>query len=78
MMPSTKKLQAALLDATCQVFKADPDATSVNKVRKQAEADLGLNDGFFSTSEWKQTSKELIKGHVVCSACSPLVTPTFK
>ena len=65
MAPSTKKLRAALIDATCQIFQAEPDATTVNKVRKQAEADLSLDDGFFASAEWKQSSKQIIKDHVV-------------
>lgn len=65
MAPSAKKLRSALLDATCQVFKAEPDATSVNKVRKQAEENLGLEEGFFLSSDWKQQSKTMIKGFVV-------------
>lgn len=65
MAPSAKKLETALIDATCQVFKAEPDATSVNKVRRQAEENLELEDGFFAGGQWKQKSKSLIKEYVV-------------
>lgn len=65
MAPTTKKLKSALVDATVQVFAAEPDATTVNKVRKQAETNLSLESGFFSGAEWKQSSKDLIKEHVV-------------
>ncbi|KAL6852984.1 hypothetical protein ACO1O0_007533 [Amphichorda felina] len=64
MAPSAKKLETALIDATCQVFKAEPDATSVNKVRRQAEENLELEDGFFAGEQWKQKSKSLIKEYV--------------
>lgn len=65
MAPPAKKLESALIDATCQVFEAEPDATSVNKVRKQAEENLALEDGFFAAGNWKQKSKNLIKEYVV-------------
>lgn len=65
MAPSAKTLEAALVDATCEVFKAKPDATSVNKVRRQAEENLGLDEGFFAGAQWKQKSKSLIKEYVV-------------
>jgi hypothetical protein len=65
MASNTKKLKSALVDATVDVFNAEPDATTVNKVRKQAETNLGLEPGFFSGAEWKQSSKDLIKEHVV-------------
>lgn len=65
MAPSEKELEAALIDATCAVYEAEPDATSVNKVRKQAEDKLGLEDGFFADGDWKSKSKEIIKKYVV-------------
>lgn len=68
MAPSAKKLEAALIDATCQVFKAEPDATTVNKVRRQAEENLGMEDGFFAGAQWKLKSKSLIKEYVVSVA----------
>lgn len=65
MAPSDDKIEQALLDATYQVYRAAPDDTSVNKVRKQAEEDLGLDDGFFASGEWKKKSKDVIKARVV-------------
>ena len=70
MAPSTGELESALVDATCEVFEAEPDATSVNKIRKQAEDDLNLKDGFFADGEWKQKSKAIIKQYVVRTASS--------
>lgn len=74
MAPSSKKLKSALVDATVQVFNAEPDATTVNKVRKQAETNLSLEPGFFSGAEWKQSSKDLIKEHVVRVGAFPMLS----
>lgn len=68
MPPSEDEIEQALLDATYQVYQATPDETTVNKVRKQTEENLSLDDGFFSSAEWKQKSKSLIKDRVVCFA----------
>ena len=65
MAPSAKNLEAALVEATNKVFLADPDNTTVNKVRKQAEEDLDLEEGFFANEEWKSKSKSIVKEHVV-------------
>ncbi|PNP73930.1 hypothetical protein FNYG_12679 [Fusarium nygamai] len=64
MAPSEDEIERALLDATYQVYQATPDETTVNKVRKQTEENLSLDDGFFSSAEWKQKSKSLIKERV--------------
>ncbi|KAF4449755.1 transcription factor [Fusarium austroafricanum] len=61
MAPSDDEIEKVLLDTTYQVYQASPDETSVNKVRKQAEEILGLEEGFLLSSEWKQKSKTLIK-----------------
>lgn len=68
MAPSEDKIERALLDATYQVYQATPDETTVNKVRKQTEENLSLDEGFLSSAEWKQKSKSLIKERVVCLA----------
>lgn len=65
MAPSTKKLEEALINGTCQVYNTDPDATSVNRIRKHVEEELGLDDGFFNSDKWKKRSKDLIKEQVV-------------
>ncbi|KAF5616301.1 transcription factor [Fusarium sp. NRRL 52700] len=64
MTSSEDEMEQALLDATYQVYQATPDETTVNKVRKQTEENLSLDDGFFSKAEWKQKSKSLIKERV--------------
>ncbi|KND89410.1 hypothetical protein TOPH_06070 [Tolypocladium ophioglossoides CBS 100239] len=64
MAPSTKKLEQALIDGTSEVFNAEPDGTSVNKVRRHVEEKLGLEEGFFTSGNWKQKSKALIKEYV--------------
>lgn len=65
MAPAPEKLEEALIEGTCQVFAAEPDATTVNKVRKHVEDSLDLEDGFFTGDDWKQRSKALIKEYVV-------------
>ena len=67
MATSATKMEDALIRGTAEVFSAEPDATTVNKVRKHVEQNLGLEDGFFSSAKWKQKSKGLIKEHVVSS-----------
>ena len=64
MAPSPKKLEEALIDGTVHVYSTEPDAISVNKVRKHVEDALDLEEGFFSSEEWKQKSKALIKEYV--------------
>lgn len=65
MAPPAKALKEALIQGTCDVFKLDPDTTSVNKVRRHVEEQLGLDEGFFAGDNWKQSSKEIIKEYVV-------------
>ncbi|KAJ4136246.1 hypothetical protein NW768_003855 [Fusarium equiseti] len=64
MAPSNDEIRQALLDATYQVYQATPDETTVNKVRKQTEENLGLDDGFLSSDDWKKKSKDIIKERV--------------
>ncbi|KAL7918756.1 hypothetical protein ACQKWADRAFT_303258 [Trichoderma austrokoningii] len=64
MAPSAAKLKEALIDGTCEIYKAEPDGTSVNKVRRHVEEKLGLEDGFFTSGTWKQKSKTIIKEQV--------------
>ena len=65
MVPSAKKLEAALIDAAYEIYKTDSNDLSVNRVRRQAEKDLGLEERFFSEEQWKQKSKSLITKVVV-------------
>lgn len=65
MAPSAAKLKEALIEGTCEIYKAEPDGTSVNKVRRYVEEKLGLEDGFFTSDTWKQKSKTVIKEQVV-------------
>ncbi|KAL7797276.1 hypothetical protein V8C37DRAFT_305870 [Trichoderma ceciliae] len=64
MAPSAAKLKAALIEGTREVYNAEPDGTSVNKVRRNVEEKLGLEDGFFTSETWKQKSKTIIKAQV--------------
>ncbi|KAH6606026.1 transcriptional regulator [Trichoderma cornu-damae] len=64
MAPSAGKLKEALVEGTREVYRAEPDGTSVNKVRRHVEEKLGLEDGFFTSETWKQKSKTIIKEQV--------------
>ncbi|PHH85128.1 hypothetical protein CDD83_860 [Cordyceps sp. RAO-2017] len=64
MAPSTQELETALIDGTCQVYSTEPDAISVNKVRRHVEQKLGLDEDFFAGDEWKHKSKTVIKKYV--------------
>ncbi|KAJ6441023.1 acetyl esterase [Purpureocillium lavendulum] len=64
MAPPPQELEEALIAGTHRVFTADPDATTVNKVRHDVEQTLGLEEGFFTADDWKQRSKALIKEYV--------------
>ena len=66
MAPSAKEIEDALVDGTVHVFSGDPDATSVNKVRKHVEEQLSLDEGYLTNEKWKSKSKNIIKEHVVC------------
>lgn len=65
MAPSAAKLKEELIEGTREVYRAEPDGTSVNKVRRHVEEKLGLEDGFFTSDTWKQKSKAIIKEQVV-------------
>ncbi|KAF3067920.1 hypothetical protein CFAM422_008228 [Trichoderma lentiforme] len=64
MAPSAAQLKEALIEGTREVYSAEPDGTSVNKVRRRVEEKLGLEDGFFTSETWKQKSKTIIKEQV--------------
>lgn len=66
MAPSAAKLKQALVSATVQVYRSEPDATSVNKVRKHVVDSFDLDQDFFLSPAWKQESKTVIKSAMVC------------
>lgn len=71
-MAPAKEIEEALMYGTLEVFTADPDSTTVNKVRQHVEEKLSLDQGFLSNDDWKGKSKELIKEYVVRLAhCAP-------
>ena len=65
MAPSVKNIEQALVDGTCAVYEAEPDATSVNKVRKHVTDLLSLDEEFFVSAKWNNKSKTIIKDTVV-------------
>lgn len=67
MAPSDKALEDALVQGTCDVFDAQPEETSVNKVRRHVEEKLDLEENFLAEGDWKKKSKDIIKEYVVCT-----------
>ena len=61
MAPSNKAIEASLRNAVEKAYKEDRDSLTVKRVRTQVESNLGLVDGFFTSAEWKDKSKALIK-----------------
>jgi len=61
MAPSTQELETKLRKAVEKAYKEDPDSLTVKKVRTRVESDLGLEEGFFTSADWKDKSKALIK-----------------
>lgn len=65
-MSSPAELEKALVDAAHSIFAADRDNLTVNYVRKHVAAELGLDDGFFKSDDWKGKSKDIIMSTAVC------------
>lgn len=66
MAPSPQDITTALQSHTEVVFKGpERDALSVNYIRKRVENELGLDAGFLVSENWKEKSKNIIKGLVV-------------
>ncbi|KAH8590889.1 hypothetical protein B0O99DRAFT_633719 [Bisporella sp. PMI_857] len=63
MAPSTVKLEAKLRSTIEQVYKENPELLTVKKIRDRVQTELGLEDNFFTSPEWKDKSKALIKDH---------------
>ena len=66
MAPSEKEIIAGMHAAVKTLFAVDPETLTVRNVRNKAEADLGLEAGFLTNKQWKDKSKEIIKGYAVC------------
>lgn len=66
MAPSDNQLEGILRNTVEEVYRSDKqDDLTVRFVRDKVEHDLGLAHGFFSTPEWKDKSKLLIKSWAV-------------
>ncbi|KAI6381322.1 hypothetical protein MCOR25_001255 [Pyricularia grisea] len=61
MAPKASALEAALKNAVRSLYEEVGDQISVNAVRKQAEDEIGLDEGFFVSDDWKARSKTIIK-----------------
>lgn len=70
MAPSTKELTAALEHAVAEVYHSDKreEELTVKRIRLRVEQELGLPEGFFIHEEWKEKSKNVIRGFAVRTA----------
>ena len=68
MAPDPETLEAALRRVVRNVFDArNLEELTVKRVRRAAEVELELEEGFFKTDEaWRDRSKGVISGEVVC------------
>jgi len=72
--PSGKDLEVALRHAVQVVYKTgDLEQLTVKRMRKAAEEELELQEGFFKEPVWKDRSKAIIENEVVC--CAPAKNP---
>lgn len=63
-------LEAELSAMVTEILSGPESETiSVNVIRQRVEAKLGLEEGFFTTPEWKQRSKAVIREKHVCYLC---------
>ena len=68
--PSDTELEEALRNAVRKTIEAgNTEGLTVKRVRVCVERDLGLSEGFFKESEWKDRSKVIIEEEAV----SPLI-----
>lgn len=68
MPPSEKKLIAEIKSEIERTYLSDDrELLTVRYIRENVERHLKLENGFFSSPEWKGKSKELIKGYAVRS-----------
>lgn len=66
MAPSDNQLEDILRNTVEKVYRSEnQNDLTVRFVRDRVEHDLGLPRGFFSTPEWKDKSKVLIKSWAV-------------
>lgn len=64
--PSPKTLEKALRDAVAAVYKSkNMEELTIKRIRLAATKKLGLEEGFFKSSEWKARSEQVIKDEVV-------------
>jgi hypothetical protein len=77
MAPDDAALEKALVDAVNHMLATGDDSgVTVNSVRKHVEEELGLEEGFFRSDEWKTRSKELIRAANVSLVASPILEAT--
>lgn len=67
--PSDRDLELALRHAVQVVYRTgDLEQLTVKRMRKAAEEELDLQEGFFKEPVWKDRSKAIIENEVVCYA----------
>lgn len=66
-LPTHAELEQALKNVVQTIYKSgDLENLTVKRVRKAAEENLGLDEGFFKDHEtWKDKSKDIILAEVV-------------
>lgn len=67
-LPSAATISSKLRDVVVAIYQSgNTDDLTVKRVRARAEAELGLDAGFFKTdARWKEKSKDEIAQCVVC------------
>ena len=67
-VPDDTVLEQELRQIVRQIYKAgNLEELTVKRVRTAAEKNLGLDDGFFKESQWKDKSKAIIENEAVCA-----------
>ncbi|KAG9240401.1 hypothetical protein BJ878DRAFT_449513 [Calycina marina] len=61
MAPNAEKLEAKLRRAVEAIYKEDSESLTVKKVRERVAKEQNLEDEFFTSREWKDKSKAMIK-----------------
>lgn len=64
--PSASQIEQGLRDIVARLFQTGKlDELTVKRVRRAAEAELGLAEDFLKSQEWSKKSKEIISDEVV-------------
>lgn len=72
-MVNNIRIELALRQVVRKLYRQDPANVTVKRARADAEAELGLDSGFFKEDdEWKERSKSIVGEAFVClHICHP-------